>query len=105
MIICIFCISIILLVKLTKKEKGKQLDKLKNKKEKIETLLIEIQKQIIELSIMKNCFCPECGSRIWKDNDYVRCIKENGKCSYDSLYRWIVKPVKEKKDDVSTKET
>lgn len=73
-------------------KKEKRIKSLRKKEEEQVKILEKIRKEIIELSIMENCFCPECGSRIYTDYDKVRCTKENGKCNYDSLYRWITKP-------------
>jgi hypothetical protein len=46
--------------------------------------------RFIELSIMEDSYCPECGSRVYVDeNDYWRCMRERGFCSVIDLYRTV----------------
>lgn len=50
----------------------------------------EERKRFIELSIMEDSYCPQCGSRVFIDeNDYWRCMKERGYCSVIDLYRTV----------------
>lgn len=48
----------------------------------------EAREEIKNLSIMENSYCPECGSRVYVDeDDEWKCMKEKGECSVLSLYK------------------
>lgn len=57
----------------------------------------KLRARFIELSIMENSYCPECLSRVYVDeNDYWRCMRENGFCSVIDLYRTVTTNKNEK---------
>lgn len=43
---------------------------------------VEARNRFIELSIIEDRYCPECGSRVYLDeNDRIRCMKERLFCN------------------------
>lgn len=51
----------------------------------------EARLEFMELSIMEDSVCPQCGSRVYVDeHNRWRCMHEKDICTVDNLYR--VKP-------------